>query len=191
MSRDYKRRNNSSTHRESRIPGWVWLFTGSILGAFVMFLFYLKDIPKQPATLMTEFNGNDTNKSAAPKIDETKDEDGVTKPRFVFYELLKENEVVVDTTPIDMPEANEVKEDIEYMLQAGSFRNAADADRLRAQLILQNLNATVEKKLVRDQPWHRVMVGPFKTRAQASKARGTLASMDIDSIMSKQTVGGG
>lgn len=199
--------SRSNPRFSSQVPGWVWLFTGSMIGAFVMFLIYLKDVPSQAPQVLdklqnnnTGTNNTDTNNAEAASEPE---DDKPPKPRFVFYELLKESEVIVnqdesstdadtntdtdtDTstdTPAPTPASTATTKPVEYILQAGSFKNADDADRLRAELILHNLNARVDKTDIGGQTWHRVIVGPFATRDLASRARGTLASMDMESIM--------
>ena len=48
-----------------------------------------------------------------------------------------------------------------YVLQAGSYRNEADADRVRAQLALQGVDAKVQRVAVDTDVWHRVRIGPI------------------------------
>ncbi|MGH1471783.1 MAG: SPOR domain-containing protein [Cellvibrionaceae bacterium] len=195
------KRNTRKKHHESTIPGWVWLFTGVILGAFVMFLFYLKDIPPQPKMANNpsnektsawnrsqEENSDRQNTEKTGKLKETAS-DGAPAPDFVFYELLKENELIVETDPtVSQQAALKALKSIEYIIQAGSFRNIEDAERLRAKLILNNLPAKIDSRTVGESTWHRIMVGPFKNRPMTAKARGTLASMNIDTMVIKRNL---
>lgn len=197
MTRDYAKKRSrpqaQSKRPKTQVPAWVWLFTGSVLGAFVMFLVYLAGIPPQPGSL------GDRLEEVSQALDEnieraaTEEEaaEATPKPRFDFYQLLKESEVVVKPEPIPQEEIARKTENVEYVLQVGSFKNASDADRMRAQLILLNLDARVETVRVRNaETWHRVLVGPFSTRADMSRARGALADNEMDSLLLKRKVDG-
>ena len=71
-----------------------------------------------------------------------------------------------------------------FMLQAGSFRNARDADNLRARLLLLNLNVHLEKASTRPgETLHRVIVGPFQSDSKLASARVTLAHNGIDNLL--------
>ena len=77
------------------------------------------------------------------------------------------------------------------MLQAGSFKHAEDADRLRAKLILLGLDTKVEAVSGKGKgTWHRVQVGPFKSRSRLSKARNTLIAQGIETLLLKKKVSG-
>ena len=121
-----------------------------------------------------------------------------TKPRFDFYTLLRESEVIVseNETPIlsenlppDEPATGQPatqSEDI-YLLQVGSFKTAADADSLRVNLLLLNLDAHIEKVSPKSgETWHRVLVGPLDSRTQVAEARDKLESNRIDSLLLKR-----
>src|SRR5690606_33428298 len=72
----------------------------------------------------------------------------------------------------------------EFILQVGSFRRDEEADRLRAQLLLLNLDAYTEKvTLNNDQVWHRVLVGPFNSQSRLSNARVTLVSNEYNALV--------
>lgn len=179
-SRGSNSRSNSNNGRsggKSQVPGWVWLFTGTLLGAFIMFLAYLAGIAPQssPPPIAVE---------AQPE--QTKPQ--VPKPRFDFYQLLKESEVEVkEPSKAQREAAEKIAEKQEYILQVGSFRKDSDADRLRAQLILLNLEATVEKVIVRSgETWFRVLVGPYSDHSKMERARSTLASNRINALLLKR-----
>lgn len=188
MSRDYAKKNRSPNRRRApakpAMPGWVWLLVGGILGAFIMFLVYLWDVVPQPT------------KAEPPKVAEPKKtraetrEEKVPKPRFDFYKLLQESEVIVPATePAQTVEKiTEAQPDsMEYILQVGSFRNEVDADKLRAQLILLNLDARIEKVTIRNgELWHRVIVGPFQDQSRLSSARSTLVANQYNALMLKR-----
>ena len=162
---------------KSQVPGWVWLFTGIVTGIFICFLAYLADITpaKKPAKAETT-----TSKPA-------KQEEEESTTRFDFYTLLPEREVIV---PEEQPDTSgKPQQEIIYMLQAGSFKSAEDADRLRAKLILLGLDTKVEAVSGKGKgTWHRVQVGPFKSRSKLSAARNTLITEGIETLLLKRKI---
>ena len=186
MTRDFAnkpRRQNRRSGYQSRVPAWVWLFTGSVLGAFVMFLVYLTGVPSQPSQFPELTLSESPTEPPKPSVETV--EPAQPSPRFDFYQLLEKR----DITKVEPPDSSitPVHTGVKYTLQAGSFRDPANADRLRAELILLNLEARVETVTARNaDTLHLVIVGPFTTQAQLAKARGTLAARDIDSLVLKQ-----
>jgi len=75
-------------------------------------------------------------------------------PELNFYETLANAEVPVSEEAIAYEAAK-----LNYFLQAGSFRERDDADALRVQLILLNLEAEIQSITQDDSTWHRVL--PF------------------------------
>jgi len=71
-----------------------------------------------------------------------------------------------------------------YVLQAGSFRNNADADRLRAQLALIGVESDIQTVTIDDdQVWHRVRIGPFTDLERLNAARDRLADNGIQPLI--------
>ena len=164
--------------QKSQVPGWVWLFTGIVTGVFICFLAYLADITPEakpePAKKATAKHSKKTETTTATKFD--------------FYTLLPEREVIVPDEPKEA-KANPAEATI-YILQAGSFRTSEDADRLRAKLILMGLDAKVDAVTVDNgDQWYRVQVGPFKDRSHLARARSTLISEGIDTLLLKRKAG--
>ena len=60
----------------------------------------------------------------------------------------------------------------ETYLQAASFRDAGEADQLRARLLLQGMPVSLGEVVLGDGTWHRVIVGPIDS---AEKADGIMA----------------
>ncbi len=182
MSRDYAKKSRPPSRTSTRktgsngpTPSWVWFILGGILGAFGTTLYFIKhpvEVEK-PAKV-----------AAKPKA-----QNDIPKPRFDFYKLLQESETIVPASETssqeDKPAAE--KDTHEYILQVGSFPRADDADKLRAQLILINLEARIEKVEIRKgEIWHRVVVGPFASQASLTKARTTLVSNQYNALVLKR-----
>ena len=58
-----------------------------------------------------------------------------------------------------------------YVVQAGVFSHTANAEELRARLALHGIPAQVET---------RVLVGPFRTRAEADRARAQMRALGLE-----------
>ena len=69
-----------------------------------------------------------------------------------------------------------------YLLQAGSFKSPDDANRLRAELILTGMQAFTKEVEHQNGTWHRVMVGPFDSKLELTRAKNSLAEANIESI---------
>lgn len=118
-------------------------------------------------------------------IVETIDTESVTAPVLTFYQDLKKVEVKV---PESEPIVAEEQSNIEYLLQAGSFKDPKDADSLRAQLILLNMTTDIRKFNHNGELYHRVFAGPFTERAKMSKAKTTLLENGIESLPFTQEI---
>lgn len=187
MSRDYAKKPRATTRRKApakkTMPGWLWLFIGLVIGALVTFLIYLWELAPTPSKTVTAAAPHKVNNEKAPK------------PRFDFYKLLQESEVIVPateavSTPTPDKETPAPKPTVqeEYLLQVGSFARQADADRLRAQLIMLNLDANLEQVTINGDIWHRVVVGPFREQAKLSSARAALVANQYNALVLKRKI---
>ena len=183
MTRDFAKKRPAAQGRprhKSQVPGWVWLFTGAVLGGFIVFLVNLAkvELPEEPQT----------QKVALPEPSPEKEPD-TPKPRFDFYKLLRESETIAPATEATAESGTQQASEPaqEFILQVGSFRRAQDADGLRAQLLLLNLDAYTEQVELRDrETWHRVMVGPFENHSRMASARSTLVSNNYNALVLKR-----
>jgi len=111
----------------------------------------------------------------APAAAESTDED-----RFDFYKMLPESEVETEQVAAYKSTPKDAKTKYRYLLQAGSFRKAADAERMRAKLILLGLpNAHTSKTTGQNGTWYRVRVGPFDNRSMLNRAQDKLVRQQI------------
>ncbi|WP_020209866.1 SPOR domain-containing protein [Gilvimarinus chinensis] len=195
MTRDYAKKKRPAAKKAApkpQVPWWVWLFIGSMLGAFIMFLVYLAGLsPSQQASPAAPAPVPQA-KVSQPEPETEKEKPDLPKPRFDFYKLLQESEVIVPATePVETGQTVKQEPAVEYLLQVGSFRKAEDADKLRAQLILLNLDARTEDVTIRNgELWHRVVVGPFDNQSRLAKARSTLVSNRYNALVLKRKPGG-
>ena len=107
-------------------------------------------------------------------------------PRFDFYTVLPNQELDLnpDIEPADLEPDN--ASSAQYLLQVGSFRKPADADRRRGELALLGLEATVEPGDGDNGRWYRVYLGPFESRSEMARARSLTAQADMDTLLLKR-----
>jgi cell division protein FtsN len=110
-----------------------------------------------------------------------------TGEKYDFYQMLPNFEVVVPEkdkdVKRDMPATARVERPGVYVLQAGSYRNEADADRVRAQLSMQGIDAKVQRVAVDADVWHRVRIGPITKLDDLNRLRKQLQAADVDALV--------
>lgn len=196
MTRDYKPRGKPRGRRKA-MPGWIWLLAGLVLGLIVALLVYINSepTPTQPVPAQLDLPIEQADEGPAPAGSgkaEPPVEEAVApppKPRFDFYTILPEMEVVVPEEEIKgKPKGGvpQVDQPGTYYLQAGSFRAVAQADRLKAQLALLGLQAGIETVTVnKNETWHRVRVGPYKNLDELNHARALLKENSMTAVLVK------
>src|SRR5690606_31137590 len=153
-----RRRSSGSTG----LSGMAGFVCGLALGLAVALGVYLFDrrsetrlATQQTAAPMIRDDAEPT-PAPASHADET--------PQFDFYEMLPKYEVVIpeqDSRSGAAPSvpAGPVKKPGAYVLQAGSFRNPKDADRVRALIAMQGVESKIQKVTIDKDTWHRVRIG--------------------------------
>jgi cell division protein FtsN len=118
---------------------------------------------------------------------------GDGKPRFEFYKVLTDKQQATVTTakpsekpkPTDKPKSAENKIAKAYepqVLQAGSFSNINDAEKLKAKLALMGVEANIQTATVPDKGvWYRVRLGPYKSAEDMNHASKFLKQNGVDS----------
>src|SRR5436853_1231233 len=112
---------------------------------------------------------------------------GQAPEKYDFYEMLPNFEVVVPEkdkeVKRDLPATARIERPGVYVLQAGSYRNQSDADRVRAQLALQGIDAKVQRVAVDADVWHRVRIGPITNLEELNKVRRQLRAAEVDALV--------
>lgn len=107
-------------------------------------------------------------------------EDEAPQSKFEFYEMLPKTEVVAPKVDAYKSTPKDAKMEHRYVLQAGSFRDPADAERMRAKLILQGFpGVKTDRSDGSNGVWYRVRIGPFDNKTEMSKARNKLGNLSI------------
>ncbi len=113
----------------------------------------------------------------------------VQVPRYDFFTLLPEKEVVVPDYEIKTRNREEKagkSRAVRYMMQAGSFRNNKDADRLKAKLALIGIESKIELARIGDVNWYRVKLGPFLNMSATEVVRQRLRKNFIDVVVTEK-----
>lgn len=179
-----KRKPNNSTP----LPGWVWLSTGLMIGLFIAFLVHIKDNypglslkDNKPASSSSEARGVRKQASLTAPTKE--------KTRFDFYTILPEMEIAIPEDELDKRPGTAAKPLTKpgtYILQAGSFKTLAQADRMKASLALLGVEANIESVTINNkESWHRVRIGPYTNLEALNHTRNRLKQNNIDVLLLK------
>ncbi len=187
MARDYARGKKPKKKAKSKASSLRALLTLIIAVGFAGGLWYLAQQPKdQAAPAPTE---ETSNAQVLPKAANPSNQAKTQKPaqpakdnsNFDFYNLLPESQVQPQAVDAYKSTPKDPNKKTNTLLQAGSFRNLKDAERMRARLILLNLpNVVTEKTTAASGTvWYRVRIGPFDNRSMLNKAEDILAQNNI------------
>ena len=80
-------------------------------------------------------------------------------------------------------EAVSVAEPGSYVLQAGSFTDIADAERMRATLALLGMESRLQRVSIDDDVYHRVRIGPTSDLNELNRYRRQLWDAEIEVML--------
>jgi cell division protein FtsN len=182
MARDYKPKRK----RHGGFAGWIGVVCGLAAGLAIAAAIYVKDHrPDAPGARITAKIDKKRPRGADPADADGALPDDPAKS-YAFYDMLPKFEVVVPEKDKDVhPDNRAVPETRSgtYVLQAGSYKNFADADRVRAKLALQGIESKVQKVSVDNDTWHRIRIGPISNLDQLNRLRSILRKADVDALV--------
>lgn len=190
--------------RSARSCGF-WFTFGLVLGGFAVGLYVMVRTPIQaPAA-----------GAAMAKVEPAKPAP-VTQTRFDFHDILPELEVVVSDNELksdlrrpeekkpeepkrpDTAKPETAKGDASkpppaaepgkstYMVQVASLKTAVDAERVKAQLAMQGIQAKVQTVTINGKDtYHRVQAGPYQGAQAVNEVRNQLKAKGMDTIAIK------
>lgn len=205
--------NSRRRQRKQPVMWWRWLLVAVLVGAFVTFLNMIRTmVPElmagKPQTEQTEEPPADDKvkqelaikpQTPPPTVPPTTAEEKPVEatpappaepeePRYDFYTILPQAETVVPDYEIK----SRVREEMvgktkaaKYVMQAGSFREAAEAERHKAKLALLGIESRVEKAKVGNVIWHRVKVGPYDNPSSVSTIKELLQKNGIGVVVTE------
>ena len=174
------KRRPTSKKRKTRkpLPPWLLLGGGLLVGIASVLVFNVAKEVEWDAL----WSGTPPPKTASSEPAAT--------PRFDFYTILPNQEVVVpDRVP---PAKKKEKPDDKktkpvpggvYYLQAGSFRKIDEANSMRARVILLGTEASIQSVTMDRDTWHRVRVGPYEDLARLREVRQRLRDNKIETLL--------
>ena len=185
------------------MPAWLWALIGLALGLVIAGYFFLGDYWKN--------RNNDQptpNPSAEAPI--SRSEEPVAqepiekpKPKYDFYTLLPEKEVVIPDAELQAQAEAEAKKNAapvnpatpdlvtatpetapaaesRFLIQAGAFKNPEEAENLKATIALTGEVARIESAEINGTTVYRVRLGPYSTASSLSSAKQALSSHGIE-----------
>lgn len=177
-------------------PAWLQIAAGILLGAVVSVLldvrgrlpFFAEELrpsPNPSAVAPPEGDAGVAAERVAPP-----------KPKYDFYTVLPElDQVIPDAelteqaaAPVPAPAdpTEPVAPTGRYFLQAGSFRDAGDAETMKAKLAMTGMRAGVTPVNINGATWFRVRVGPFDNAQALDGAKRQLGADGIQAIALKE-----
>lgn len=184
MAKDYGQRGSGSRQASpvkksggsggGRVPGWIWMVAGLSMGLAVAVFVYIGR-PLSPdadgaTTMRPDKPGKTAGKKEPVKIPPKE------KPRFTFYELLPNQEVVVPRDVAPAGKTTGTADNGLYIIQVASYRKQSDADSQRAKLALLGIESRVEKVTIDNKDtFYRVRIGPEKS---ISRVHTTMARLE-------------
>ena len=190
MARDYKYRasQNRKKSQQSSVAWWKWILIIILVSLFVFFLMFLRNsTPKAKSGQQARpiSTSKQTKKIKPPPKHQNKKPE---EPRYDFYTILPETEIIVPDYEINTRSREEQfgkAKTSKYIMQAGSFRDFAEADKLRARLALMGIESRVEKAKIGKVTWNRVKIGPYTRSSSVSAIKKRLRSNGIDVIVTE------
>ncbi|MFT5396753.1 MAG: hypothetical protein ACI85N_001958 [Gammaproteobacteria bacterium] len=194
MSKDYKSVPKQKDKPKGGSFGAILTFiTGLSLGLFVAIFIYLnqtdstyipfnfKSKAEKPEVLMQDTVVEVT--TPAPE------EEGLTIPKFDFYNILPNKELNISEWVADDPalsESGETDVNSVYILQVGSFKQIEAADQVKAQLALIGISADIQRVVINGQDTrYRVRVGPYAEQSKLNAERKRLMENNLEFMLLK------
>lgn len=193
-------------------PAWLLVLIGIIIGAIAMGI--VNHTGHMP------ISRSDTGPQPTPDATQSGDNAGIAanaqqKPRYDFYSVLPEKEVVIPDAQIDAQAKAEQQQAQQtgntatqgatqgsgdnttaatagtaaanpYLLQVGSFPSASDAEALKAKLALQGFRADITSVTINGQTWNRVRLGPYSSASKLEADKQKLEAAGIHAIALKE-----
>lgn len=185
------------------MPAWLWAIIGLALGLVIAGYFFLGDYWKNR-------NNDQPTPNPAAEAPKSESEEPVAqepiekpKPKYDFYTLLPEKEVVIPDAELQAQAEAEARKnaapanpatpdlvtaepepvtaaETRYLIQAGAFKNQDEAENLKATIALTGEVARIESAEINGTTVYRVRLGPYSTASSLSSAKQALSSHGIE-----------
>jgi cell division protein FtsN len=178
LSRDFKHVKRHTPGGAPAFNGWVGLGVGLGLGLAVALAVHLKHTSNdlaagpEPATDAPPASAQAPTEVATPPAE--------SGPDLTFYDMLPKQEVEVPSSAAGSNAARSALPQGDVTLQAGSFKNVAEAEKLQAQLAQYGVDAKIQRFSLEDETWFRVRIGPIATVEELDTVRAKLAEAEVE-----------
>ena len=189
LSRDYKDvRRHKHVAVGHGFSGWVGLGVGFGLGLLVALGVHLH-YTNQDAATAVPVPAPDAAPASSVATDDsiegagTADVNLAATTDYGFYDMLPKQEVEIADAAQDRAKAGKSARPPlprgDVVLQAGSFKQQVEAEKLVAKLAYLGVNARIQRTPVDDETWYRVRIGPIETVEELDAVRSKLLEADI------------
>lgn len=193
MARDYKNSATKPKVKQQPRGSWASFISGLGLGLIVALAvhFRIGALPHDRSGTHDAASVDESTSLSNLKFDEQ------TKrvvPKFDFYKILPEVEIKVPAWEITTAarKDNPALSQGTYVLQVGSYKQYADADRAKAKLALRGIQAKIHRVVINGQDiWYRVHVGPYTDFDSIQAMRAKIIEAGNDYILLKIGDGAG
>jgi cell division protein FtsN len=161
----------------------VPFFYGSLFGATLVAIGWILFTPAGTPLIMPEFGGSSSTQQA--KTQKTVEQEQPERPRFDFYTILPEMEVVISNEEAEPPPADD-KPATSSATASLWTDSATDSGTDSGTGTGARASTTAAKK-----PKYRLQVGSFKKMSDADRQKARLALLGVEAEIQKVNVGGG
>ncbi len=150
---------NNNKNQKKPLPVFLLISAFILVSLFAYGLWFIKtqsNIEDKPTTTKTEQNKKESLAKPKPPI---------------FLEDIKNHKVEVDI--------KEIETEGPYVMQCGSFKTHAQADKLKAKIAFAGLLSDISRTEGKNGIWYRVRLGPFETKRLAESAKNSLKRQKI------------
>jgi len=176
LSRDFKHVKRHTPGAQT-FNGWVGLLTGLAIGLSValgVFLHYRNQPVPEPTPVAAK------PPASAGAAEESAPVAADPSNKFTFYDDLPRQEVEVPRQSAAPNRSAQVLPAGDVVLQAGSFKQPAEADKLQARLAQYGIDSKIQRFALEDETWYRVRIGPIATVQELETIRAKLAEAEIE-----------
>jgi cell division protein FtsN len=161
--KDYVSRGRSAKAAPPKAPvPWLRIIvTLALIMAFAYFLWSIRNSAEQQPDIIHMPQTEQPETLPAPPEEE-----------WEFVETLPQQ-----TVEVELPE--EVESDIRWLMQCGSFRNADQAEQMRAKIAFQGLESQIRPSDGKNGRWYRVILGPYDRKRAAERDRHAIQKTGI------------
>jgi cell division protein FtsN len=175
LSRDFKHVRRHTPGGQA-FTGWMGLAVGLAVGLSIALGVFLHYRDAAPASEPRP--GASKTPASAKAAEEVLPPDLATD--LTFYDTLPKQEVEVPKgqAPTGAPMARLPKGEV--VLQAGSFKQLEQAEKMQAKLALYGVEAKIQRFPADDETWYRVRIGPIATVQDLDAIRAKLIEAEVE-----------